>query len=1175
MYRKRFLTVLLVLSALVLLLVPIAAASSTGSVFTLFTSTETSVVGKDAQDSSMAVYIISLQDEPLATYNGGIAGLRATSPAANGATQLNAKSASSLAYRNYLANQQAQMLTSMKRALNRSVEAIYHYDVAFNGMAIQLTGAEAAIVADLSGVASIQKDFMRQPMTDVTPNFIGATGIWYGYSADLQGANEVPAFETSASGMGMFDYNSATRELRYVISVSGIGTITAAHIHSGTMGVNGSALHGLYSGEGMFDSDHPLTGMVTLTEDQVDQFMNGGMYVNIHTTASPSGELRGQIMSNGMSTKGDGVIFGVIDTGVWPEHPSFADDGSYPAAPESWGGSCSAPEDGTAAYTCTNKLVGVQHFIETYVLAVGGTYDGLFLSGRDDDGHGTHTGSTAAGNEGVSATLLGVNRGTVSGIAPRAQVSSYKVCGPSGCTGSDLVAGIDKAVADGVHVINYSIGGGSTNPWQDADSIAFLRARHAGIFVATSAGNSGPDAQTVGSPGDAPWITTVGASTSNRHFLSDITISGPGTPPTGLYGASVTAGVTDFRLVDAEGITDTEGDASGLCLNPFITDTFQATDVVLCKRGRIARVLRGDYVKAGGGGGLILYNPTQQGLNTDSFVIPAVHAENDIGQQIKDYVTAHPSSTITVSFSAGLAAMAPGDARVKPDMMAAFSSRGSNASVPDLIKPDVTAPGVQILAGASPQHAGGGAQGEMFQSIQGTSMSSPHVAGAAVLIKALHPSWTPAEIQSALMSTSNANHVKEDGSTPADPFDMGAGRIDLSTASKAALVLDETTANFVAANPGTGGDVKALNLPRMANSACLASCSWTRVVKSSSASSQDWTASTSGLSMTVSPSSFTLAAGESQTITIEVDATALTFGPWAFGKVMLSPANASVPSAHYPVAVKRVISTLSPSTRQELDPMTNTFTIKGIQAALEVTDLTLGASGLTKATLTNQTIMSDTDNGSAFDDLTDGVFYMSITVPADSKRLVAEITESTAPDMDLYVTHDANGDGMPSEDEVVDSSTTGSSAEYVNIADPMTGTYHVLVQTWAGSGAAGGDSMTLATAVVGSTDAGNMSASGPSMVPAGEAFDIKVDLNLNGRRFAEGDRYYGSLAIGTDAANAGNLGSTNVDVAHPAAPTNVTMSDFGSQGTSFPLLPVGLISMMALVGGLAIWRRRR
>jgi subtilisin family serine protease len=347
-------------------------------------------------------------------------------------------------------------------------------------------------------------------------------------------------------------------------------------------------------------------------------------------------------------TKGEGMIVGVIDTGIWPEHPSFTDDGSYPPPPAAWGGYCQPPADGQNYYFCNNKLIGAQFFLEAYVAAVG-YYNGDFHSARDDNGHGTHTAGTAAGNQNVPATMLGISRGTVSGIAPRAHVSAYKALGPYGGLTSDLVAAIDRAVADGVHVINYSIGGPSRDPWQDLSALALLNARAAGVFAAVSAGNSGPGASTVASPGDAPWVTTVAASTSNRQYLSDITVTPPISSAVPLYGATLTSGVTNFVLVDAEDYTDTLGQNGRLCLNPFAPGTFAANQVVLCERGVNARVDKGHNVKAGGAGGLILANAEPGDLATDRYPLPAVHV--DMPKQASCCASTLPTMPLLASLS--------------------------------------------------------------------------------------------------------------------------------------------------------------------------------------------------------------------------------------------------------------------------------------------------------------------------------------------------------------------------------------------------------------------------------------------------------------------------------------------------------------------------------------------
>lgn len=395
----------------------------------------------------------------------------------------------------------------------------------------------------------------------------------------------------------------------------------------------------------------------------------------------------------------------------------------------------------------------------------------------------------------------------------------------------------------------------------------------------------------------------MGASTSNRHFISDITLSATGTAPVQLWGASVTDGVTDFNLVDAEGIADSEGDDSGLCLHPFLDGTFQPTDVVLCERGQIARVLRGAYVAAGGGGAVILYNPVQQDLDTDNYIIPAVHVQNDVGQQIKDFIAANPDG-VTVSFTAGQKVFGPGDPRVIPDMMAAFSSRGPNGPVPAVIKPDVTAPGVQILAGASPEHTTdlGDAQGELFQAIAGTSMSSPHAAGSGALLKSLYPDWSPAEIQSALMTTAKTDGVvKEDGETPADPFDIGGGRIDLTRAADPGLVFDMTVDDYMAGQD----DPANMNLSSLGFGNVPGIATITRTATSLVAVDSTWTVSVdapSGVDITVSPDPLVVPANGTATFTVSVDATAAAEGQY-FAHVYLQHGPHQV---HMPVAFVNV-----------------------------------------------------------------------------------------------------------------------------------------------------------------------------------------------------------------------------------------------------------------------------
>ena len=503
----------------------------------------------------------------------------------------------------------------------------------------------------------------------------------------------------------------------------------------------------------------------------------------------------------GQGSAGEGITVGILDSGIWPEHPSYADPDPFgngfappPVVPGSNGfasgvarSTCdfgnTAWNVNDAPFTCNNKLIAAYEFLDTYK-AVVGLLPTEFDSARDDNGHGTHTSSTAAGNGGVSASIFGIPRGTISGIAPRAHIIMYRVCGDEGCFTSDSAAAVEQAILDEADAINFSIGGGS-DPYSDIVSLAFLSAYENGVFVAASAGNSGPDSDTVAHRG--PWTMTVGASTTDRHFLSDVTLDADNGDTLILSGASVTEGISTPRNVV---LAADFGDP--FCINPFAAGTVSG-EIVVCQNGLITRAVKSYNVAAGGADGMLLYNPELQGLATDNHFIPSVHLENDAGQDLLDFMATH--SGVTGTFTRGAATMVLGD------KMAVFSSRGGPGQPLGISKPDITAPGIQILAGQTllPATIGGGPPGQLFQSIRGTSMSSPHIAGSAALLKALHPTWTPGQIKSALMLTALTDGVfKEDGVTPADAFDYGSGRVDLNKAGNPGLTMDETAANYVA-----------------------------------------------------------------------------------------------------------------------------------------------------------------------------------------------------------------------------------------------------------------------------------------------------------------------------------------------------------------------------------------
>jgi subtilisin family serine protease len=510
--------------------------------------------------------------------------------------------------------------------------------------------------------------------------------------------------------------------------------------------------------------------------------------LKLHTDQSPTfigaKALWGQL--GGQQDAGEGIVVGVLDTGIWPEHPSFSDPDPkgkpYPTPP-------TVPTEcnfTNPTFTCNNKLIGAYRFMAAYDRCVAdgacSNAPGDVRSARDSEGHGTHTASTAAGNGPVEAVVFGVDHKTISGIAPRAHVVAYKVCGHDGCLGSDALQAIQQAVTDNVDVINFSIGGG-TDPYHDAVELAFRDAYAAGVFVAASAGNEGPDADTVNHR--APWVTTVAASTENRSFLSAITLVSTDKGKLKLTGVSITDGIDSPTPV----VVDV---ADPRCLDATPDGTF-AGKIVVCERGTNARLEKSYNVQQRGGVGMILYNNLpDQDVESDNHWVPSVHLTNADGLALLRFVRNH--AQVTVAFPAGEAKTDQGD------VMGAFSSRGGTAFAFGISKPDVTAPGIQILAGMTPQPAAApenGPPGEFFQAIAGTSMSSPHIAGSAALLKALHPEWTPGQIKSALMTTASTKKlVKEDGVTPFTAFDAGSGRVDLRAAPAPGLTFDVPASDY-------------------------------------------------------------------------------------------------------------------------------------------------------------------------------------------------------------------------------------------------------------------------------------------------------------------------------------------------------------------------------------------
>ena len=609
---------------------------------------------------------------------------------------------------------------------------------------------------------------------------------------------------------------------------------------------------------------------------------------------------------------GKGAIVGVLDSGAWPEHPSFAHHGNLPAPPPRSNGTPRTCDFGdnpltpaTDVFVCQNKLIGGQPFLDTYNAVFGGeVYPD---SARDSNGHGTHTATTSAGGPVANANPLGISRGPIHGIAPGAHVSIYKVCGAAGCFPSDSAAAVASAIIDRVDVINFSISGG-TDPYGDPVELAFLDAYAAGVLVSASAGNDGPGAGTVNH--NSPWVLTVAASTQDRTFRSTITLNGGGGATAQLSGATVTGGINSALPV-VRGSAPPYNNVG--CTTPAPPGLFTGK-IVACERGP-GRIGRGFNVLQGGAAGMILYNATPLDVMTDNHWLPTVHINQPESGQLLSFLTANPGAT--ASFPQGAATTWQGD------RVTTFSSRGPGT---DWVKPDITAPGLHILAGhtPTPESAEQGPPGNLFQSIAGTSMSSPHAAGSAALVAALHPTWTPGQIKSALMTTGELDGVtKSDGTTPADPFDVGGGRVDLTEAGDPGLTFDETAADFVA---GSGDPTNRidLNSPSVNAPTMPGEISTVRTALNVSDRTLEYNTSATSSTGTISvkPKSFKIKQGKTVNLNITISAPDAPQGQY-FGQIDLDQ-KGGTRDLHLPVAffkrrsdVVTLDQTCAPSTIQK------------------------------------------------------------------------------------------------------------------------------------------------------------------------------------------------------------------------------------------------------------------
>ncbi|KAF8027434.1 hypothetical protein BT93_E0362 [Corymbia citriodora subsp. variegata] len=511
---------------------------------------------------------------------------------------------------------------------------------------------------------------------------------------------------------------------------------------------------------------HVLSGFaakLTAEEAKAIKEKDGVLHVrpdrvlSLHTTRTPDflGLRQGVGLWKG-SNYGKGVIIGLLDSGVFPDHLSFSDEG-VPPPPAKWKGSCDS-----SSITCNNKLIGAKSWIGS--------------SSIDDVGHGTHTAGTAAGAFVKDANVFGNANGTAIGIAPLAHLAVYKVCDNSGCIDSAILAAFDAAIEDGVDVLSLSLGGYSIPLYLDSIALGSFAAIQKGIFVSTSAGNDGPYSSTLSN--EAPWLLTVGASSPDRSIKA-------------------TARLGNGREFDGETLNQPHDFDTALLPLVYSTDDVQGKVVVRDLDGK--RVKIGQEVKDAGGAAMILVNGVTEGYTTfaDPHVLPAVLVSYAAGEEIKRYIKTASAPTATILFKGTQI-----NRRSVAPAIAYFSSRGPNIISPGILKPDIIGPGLNILAGWPSPIDNSTDEKHAFNVISGTSMSCPHLSGVAALIKSVHPDWSPAAVKSAIITTATTSNGKgqpivDEKLKRANIFATGAGHVNAPKAVDPGLVYETGLADYI------------------------------------------------------------------------------------------------------------------------------------------------------------------------------------------------------------------------------------------------------------------------------------------------------------------------------------------------------------------------------------------
>lgn len=832
----------------------------------------------------------------------------------------------------------------------------------------------------------------------------------------------------------------------------------------------------------------------------------------------------------GRAKAGKGVVVGILDSGITPENPMFAGSPVTRTVPGGIGeayrpisggiavrkqrggtfvGACQAGPSFPAS-TCNSTLVSARFFADGFVEAVPAADRGEFetLSPRDSDGHGTHTASTAVGRRVPNIAIRGRNYGEAAGMAPGAALAVYKVCwedndpATGNCYTSDSVRAIDQAVIDGVDVINFSISG-SLDTVVDPVELAFLHAASAGVFVAASAGNSGSTASTVAH--NSPWLTTVAASTAHR--FEGTVLLGNGTKLRGASLNETPVPATAAVLSTAVGAAGADATDVRLCAPNSLDPAKAAGKVVICDRGVVARVDKSAEVKRAGGVAMVLTNPTVNSLDADSHAVPTVHLDVADRATLQAYLASTTAPTVAIQ---------AGDTTgLKPTtvpQIAGFSSRGpALANDADILKPDISAPGVSIVAAVAP----GPADGNQYGVLSGTSMSSPHIAGLAALVFAKHPSWSPSAVKSAMMTTAY-DLVDAKGAKATDPFAQGAGHVRPGKFLKPGLVYDAGVKDWLGFLEGLGLDTQSGIRPIDASNVNMASIAIgqmsgtqtvTRKVTANEKGTYTAKVSLPGVKTTVKPATLKFTkVGQTKSFTVSFTRTTATVGAYATGFLTWSKAGTTVRS---PIAVKPV-NIAVPAEVQA--PRSGIVGSASFTVTPGVRSVGFKVFGLTEGSVKAGSVVVGAASPTPVANPANAVF--PFTVPAGTLRTRVEVVAGAgAADLDLYVFNAAGA--------LIASSASNSAGEVLDFDALPAGSYTALVNGFALAQGATAGAFELRTFAVPGTSAGNLTVT-PNPVTGTPGTPVTVRAAWSG--LTAGKPYLGVLEFDGGARTAISIG---------------------------------------------------